>query len=96
MRTQLNTQLHWLVAMLAISMALASSGCSERRSSQFAEQGDTYFLLGNIDDAAAAYDRALAANPKNGAAKLGQARCHWFKKQPDEALKAYKEDILFP
>ncbi|MCC6152591.1 MAG: tetratricopeptide repeat protein [Candidatus Hydrogenedentes bacterium] len=93
MRTHPHSRLHWLGAMLVIITALAGSGCSERRAAQFAEQGDTYFLLGNIDEAAAAYDRALAANPKNGAAKLGQARCFWIKKQPDAALKAYKEAV---
>ncbi|MCC6796763.1 MAG: tetratricopeptide repeat protein [Candidatus Hydrogenedentes bacterium] len=93
MRTHLYSRLHSLGAMLVMITVLSGLGCSERRAAQFAEQGDTYFLLGNIDEAAAAYERALATNPQNGTAKLGQARCFWFKKQPDAALKAYKEAV---
>lgn len=93
MRTQLHSRMYWLGAILVFGAAVINTGCSERRSAQFSEQGDTHFILGNVDEAAAAYERALAANPKNGAAKLGQARCLWFKKQPDASLNAYKEAV---
>lgn len=85
-----------IIAMLAAAgmcALLVLSGCSERRGAQFAEQGSTYLALGKVDEAAEAFARALEANPRNGAAKLGQARCFWYQKQAETALKAYKEAV---
>ncbi|NUM54714.1 MAG: tetratricopeptide repeat protein [Candidatus Hydrogenedentes bacterium] len=80
-------------ALAGACAMLLFAGCSQRRAEQFTEQGNTYLLLGNVQEAAAAFDRALEVDPKSGAAKLGQARCLWFQKQTETALKAYKEAV---
>lgn len=81
------------IALVGACATLLFAGCSQRRSEQFTEQGNTHLLLGNVSEASSAFDRALEINPKNGEAKLGQARCFWFQKQAEPALKAYKEAV---
>lgn len=77
----------------AVLCLLLATGCSERRSNQFTEQGNTYLALGNVDEASRAFEQALELNPKNAAAKLGVARTLTARKQYDAALAAYREAI---
>jgi len=80
--------------MLALVVVLvAGTGCSQRRSTQFTDQGNTHLVLGNVDEAVASFERALAADPKNANAKLGMARCLWMRKEAEPALRTYKEAI---
>ena len=52
------------------SMILCSS-CSSRRSQQYTEQGETYLLIGNLDDAEVSFTRAFELDPDNARAKMG-------------------------
>jgi len=82
------------LSVLAVMLLVAlTPGCSQRRSTQFTEQGDTLLVLGNIEEATAAFERALAANPSNAEAKLGLARCQWAGKDGETAVRSYKEAI---
>ncbi len=85
---------HYAGLLLACACCLALlAGCSERRSKQQSELGDTYLRLGNVQQAADAYDSALKLNPDNMAAKLGRSRCFAAQNNPDSALQGYKEVI---
>ena len=70
---------------------LALTGCQERRSSQYRQQGDSYLHLGKIDEAAAAYERAKEADPKNVLAVLGLGRCAVQQNDAEGALAYFAE-----
>ncbi len=81
------------VAVLAGVCIVAWTGCSERRSRQSVQEGDTYFGLHNYAEASAAYRKALEADPENAAAHRGLARVLARQDKIDEALEAYGKAI---
>jgi tetratricopeptide (TPR) repeat protein len=80
-------------AGLAILVLLLQAGCSGRRSEQARQEGDTYLSLGRYADAEEAYARALASNPDNAAALLGQGRILARQERPEEAMEAFRKAI---
>ncbi len=53
--------------------------------------GDVYFAQGNADQAAAQYQKALAARPDSAGAKIGQGKVHATKGELDKALAVFRE-----
>jgi tetratricopeptide (TPR) repeat protein len=82
--------------LLAVSLGcvlLAGTGCGSRRSAQYTEEGDMLLHIGKNDEAALAFQRALDADPANGGAKLGQARCFRIANETEKAHAAYREAL---
>lgn len=80
----------WAMSTL-LACLLALGGCGESRSRQFTAVGDTQLRLGHIPEARQAYEKALAANPNNLAARLGLARSYRVENNEDAALAAYEQ-----
>ncbi len=80
-------------AVAICSLALLTTGCSNRRSEQRRIEGDTYLRLGKHEEAIQAYRKAEEINPKNAMAKVGLARCFATQKQVEEALEQFQKAI---
>ncbi|MCC6488427.1 MAG: tetratricopeptide repeat protein [Candidatus Hydrogenedentes bacterium] len=74
-------------------VVLLGAGCSARRSQQYTQQGETYLLLGNLEAAEGAFNRASELNPQNAQAKLGLGRTLWLRKDAASALIKYEEAL---
>lgn len=78
--------------IVVLSIITLISACGEDTSNQ----GDTYFAQERYEDAVAAYDSFLAANPRNVKALYNRGRAHEelgnFEKAEDDFKRAYELD----
>lgn len=80
---------HWRRGLACVSccILLLTAGCSDRRSEQLRDRGDTLLKTGRpIAEAREAYQQSEEANPENPLAQLGLARCAAAEGNIDEAL----------
>ncbi len=75
----------WQAACVALAAFAIGCGLGAR-SEQRRIEGDTYLDLGRIEEAVAAYNDALAADPENPRAHLGMARAEQAQGDLDAAL----------
>ncbi len=80
-------------SVVAVLIAVAVTGCSERRSEQYRIQGDSYLRLGKRVEAEESYRNASRANPANLPAKQGLGRCLIMDGKLPEALACFEEAI---
>ncbi len=78
-------------ALFALFFLACLGGCTERRSEQYRQQGDTYLRIERLAEAESQYRRALEADSKNAMARLGLARTLLRAKRVEEAMQAYAE-----
>ncbi|MCC6695801.1 MAG: tetratricopeptide repeat protein [Candidatus Hydrogenedentes bacterium] len=79
--------------LVLCGVLLVSAGCSARRSQQYTQQGETYLLLGNLEAAEGAFNRATDLDPQNAQARLGLGRVLWLRKDAANALVRYNEAL---
>lgn len=79
--------------IVACLCATLWTGCSVRRSQQYADQGNTYLRLGDVDTARAQFKEALEADPKNAEAKLGLGHCLRLQGHTEEAVTTFRQAI---